>query len=151
MIKIHKKNGFTLLECIIAISLFGLLLSITSQILISFYKNFNFAIRKNQICEVKNYLNNRLSYNLRNAIQILPESNYCTLAFIPNSNSRKPIKYSLINNKIRERIGKSSHYLTEEKIIKNLEFLYKSSFLICYKITFIDNSILSKNIFIRNN
>ncbi|MFC1478390.1 type II secretion system protein [Candidatus Margulisiibacteriota bacterium] len=147
MLRIRTK-GFSLIECIVSISVAGLLLSLIMPVLLMFYQEHALFLNKQKKILSGDFVSVRISRQIRNAVQILPESSTSQLCLLNNTVPTREIKYEYVNGKVREKYGNSYHYLTDENIVESLSFTYENR-LIRYRIGFADGSVISRDILVR--
>jgi prepilin-type N-terminal cleavage/methylation domain-containing protein len=119
-----KRNGFTLVELLISLSIFTLLSGAMYYALgveLNLWKRIVGASEKQQIA---NFVLTRIVRDTRSASQILPASNHQKLLLKIGPDS---IEYTLINQKIRRKKNAYSAYLTDKRDIQILSFSYPAS------------------------
>ncbi len=119
-----KRNGFTLVELLISLSIFTLLSGAMYYALgveLNLWKRIVGTSEKQQIA---NFVLTRVVRDARSASKILPASNNQKLLLKIGPDS---IEYTLINQKIRRKKNAYSAYLTDKRDIQILSFSYPAS------------------------
>jgi prepilin-type N-terminal cleavage/methylation domain-containing protein len=122
-----KRKGFTLVELVVALSIFSMLLGIIYYILgteLSFWKKTVNAAEKIQL---SNAVLTRIIRDARNAKEILAGSNQDVLALRIGPDR---IEYSMANDKIKRKKNNYSTYLTDAGEIDGLSFNYPGAKLV---------------------
>lgn len=123
----NKKPGFTLVELLIAISLFSVL---TGTVFYTLGTQQNIFRRISSGCKTKQINNavvSRIAADIRAASAILPYSNQNKLALQVGTDA---IEFGLSNNKVKRRKNNYSAYLNDEGEIKTLKFSYPGKKLV---------------------
>lgn len=116
-----KRQGFTLIEMIVALTLSVLVLSAGTFMLSSYlrtYHKLNAALEKNQ---VKQFTLNKIISDIQFAEGINKSSGPDLLILNLKDDT---LRYDYFNQKVRRRASKSTAYLTEPGEISSLSFSY---------------------------
>lgn len=119
-----KRNGFTLVELLISLSILTLLSGAMYYALgveLNLWKRIVGAGEKQQIA---NFVLTRIVRDARSASQIFPASNNQKLLLKIGPDS---IEYTLINQKIRRKKNNYSAYLTDKGDLQTLSFSYPNA------------------------
>ncbi|KPJ66705.1 hypothetical protein AMJ44_08010 [candidate division WOR-1 bacterium DG_54_3] len=126
-----ERKGYTLVELIIALSLFATLLGgifYAWGVELNFWKRAVASVEKQQIA---NMVLARIVSDIRNAEELLPASDDHRLLLKIGSDA---IEYSLVGQKIRRKKNSYSAYLTSEGELKALSFSYPDARLVEIKV-----------------
>jgi prepilin-type N-terminal cleavage/methylation domain-containing protein len=126
-----RNRGFTLVELIVALSLFAMLLGgifYAWGVELNFWKRAVASVEKQQVA---NMVLARIVRDIRNAGELLPASDDHQLLLKIGSDT---IEYSLVNQKIRRKKNSYSAYLTSEGELKALSFAYPDARLVEIKV-----------------
>jgi prepilin-type N-terminal cleavage/methylation domain-containing protein len=137
-----KRKGFTLVEMIVALSIFSMLLGGIFHVLgveINLWERIVSAAEKQQIA---NMVLSRAVRDIRAAREILPSSGSQKLLLKVGDDT---LEYSLVNGKIRRKKNNSSSYLTAENDLHFLSFSYPA-----YRIVEIEVEDLTTRAYLRN-
>jgi len=119
-----KRSGFTLVELIVALSIFAFLLGNIFFFLgtqVKFWNKTEALVKKQQISHI---ILAQIIRDLRSAATISPLSSKEKLQLMIGPDL---IEYSLANQKIKRRKNNYSRYLTTEEEIKTFYFAYPAS------------------------
>jgi prepilin-type N-terminal cleavage/methylation domain-containing protein len=137
-----KRKGFTLVEMIVALSIFAMLLGGIFHVLgveLNLWEKIVSAAEKQQIA---NMVLTRIARDARSAKEVLPSSSSQKLLLKIGDDS---LEYSLVNGKARRKKNNYSSYLTAENDLHFLSFSYPA-----YKIVEIEIEDLTTRVYLRN-
>jgi prepilin-type N-terminal cleavage/methylation domain-containing protein len=129
-----RRQGFTLVEMIIALTLSVLVLSAGTFMLSNYlrtYKKLSAAVERSQI---KQFVFNKFVSDTQFAESINPGSNPALLILNLKDDT---LRYDYFNRKVRRRTNKSTAYLTEAGEISSMSFTYSRPGLV---LIVLDNS-----------
>ena len=120
-------SGFSLLETMITLGIAAVFLVFSLQATTTVQRYY--AQRSAQFTQytLENYLHQRIGTTLRNATGLLPESNAAICAVMNHSDPPKKVLFDYWNGKLRERLGASTQYLSEEGQVTALSFAYQGT------------------------
>ena len=144
-----NKFGFTFLECLINIGLLNILLAVLFPVLILFYQEYGITLNQHQRWLTKFFVQDHFLTVIRNATQRLPNSSANQLCLLNNDTPAKEVKIEMINQRIRQKLGRSYQYLTNAGEVDDLYFHYAGK-QVFYRVSFSDGSVLSQNVCLRN-
>jgi type II secretory pathway pseudopilin PulG len=116
-----RKQGFTLVEAIIALSLTALILTVIFGALGAGLKSWRLVVKKNSLAQIETNLAERLTLDIRSASSVLSGSTSQEVALKVGPET---VSYRLVDRKVRRRSGSWSAYLTSEDEIGRLDFGY---------------------------
>ena len=122
-----RENGLTLVELIIALTLFTVLAGSVFYAFGSELRLWRKIAEKCQREQVANLAAERICHDIRAASEILAASASEELQLRVGSEN---ISYRLVNYKIRRQKGSSIAYLTNEREVEKLIFSYSSGNLV---------------------
>jgi len=142
-------KGFTLLECLVSIGLLTLLLSLVMPTIFMFSGQRQKEDILRQRTLEKDFITQHLAREIRNATQVLADSNTQHLHLQDNSAPPKELYYELISKRLREKRGGAYLYLTNMADIDSLLFNYSGA-MIMFQINYVDGDCLSGNTLVRS-
>ena len=122
-----RKNGFTLVELIVSLTIFALLLGCMFYAFGVELRFWDKIVMKSEKQQIANIVITRMTQDIRSAAKILAGSNSDKLLLMVGSDT---IEYSLTNDKVRRKKNNYSSYLTMEGDIEQLSFSYPTAKLV---------------------
>jgi len=119
-----KKQGFTLVELMIALSLSAVLLA---GIFFSFgqgIRNWRIIVKSASNLQIENLIAERITSDIRAASEISAGSSSEEVVL---KNEIETIGYKLVDRKVRRKKGTSISYLTSEDEVRKLFFAYPAA------------------------
>ena len=119
-----KKNGFTLVELMISVTISAMLMAgmiYAFGVEFGLWERMVVEAEKQQIAGM---VLTRIIRDVRSASEILPSSSSSSLLLKIGG---EHIGYSLDNNKVRRKIGSYSYYLTDAGDLRSLSFSFPAS------------------------
>jgi len=117
------RQGFTLVEVLIALGLAGILLLAGSYALGTFLRTYRTSINKAEKLQIRQMIATRLIREIRSAEKLEPS----TREKLSLRLSGALVSYSYKDGKVRREAGSSASYLTEPGEVKELYFESPSS------------------------
>lgn len=116
-----NKKGFTLVEMLVSISIFLLLMGAILPAFFQSWKGSEKISSRAELFQIKEIIWARMAREIRSADKILSQSTSSEVFLQTGGNV---VSYSLVNNKVRRKIGGYTAYFTNEGEIKSLIFYY---------------------------
>ena len=116
-----RKSGVTLVELLVALTIFALLLSslfYATTVELRLWQN---SVDKSNLLQVRQYILSRINRDVRKALAIGPTANRANLTLITSSGQ---ISYRLESGKIRRQENASTAYLSDEDEIQTFILSY---------------------------
>ncbi|OGC06570.1 hypothetical protein A2230_04615 [candidate division WOR-1 bacterium RIFOXYA2_FULL_36_21] len=135
-----KKRGFTLLETIIAISLFSILLMAGTTILSSHIRSFRLVSEKTSSIQTIQIVAREITKDCRLSSNISVAYNTAVLA-----QKGSTISYDIKDKKVRRRKDSYTAYLTDEGEIKILEFKLLAPKLLAFSVDGVTTEVFCRN------
>jgi prepilin-type N-terminal cleavage/methylation domain-containing protein len=137
-----RTKGFTLVEMIVALSIFAMLMGSVLHILDIELKLWNRLVLISEKQQISNLVLTRVVRDVRAAREIGPASSNEELVLNIGEDT---IEYALVNKKVRRRKNGRSSYLTDADDLKELSFSYPA-----YKIVGIKLGDNTTRVYLRN-
>jgi prepilin-type N-terminal cleavage/methylation domain-containing protein len=137
-----KKNGFTLVELIISMTISAMLMG---GMLYAFGVEFNLwkkIVNTSEKQQIANMVFTRIIRDARNANEISPSSSNSTLSLKVGAES---IEYSLVNSKVRRKKDGYSSYLTAAGDLMALSFFYPAAKQVEIKVEDFKTKVILRN------
>jgi prepilin-type N-terminal cleavage/methylation domain-containing protein len=123
------RNGFTLLEIIIALALLSLFLMAGTRLFSAYFRTYRAAAHNASHLQIKLAVLREITRDCRGAKSVAAVNDRAVFYYADHT-----VAYDLKNNKVRRTEGKSSAYLTDDNEIKELSFRLINPYLIRIKV-----------------
>ncbi|MFH1541521.1 MAG: prepilin-type N-terminal cleavage/methylation domain-containing protein [bacterium] len=137
-----RRNGFTLVELIISLSIFALLTSSIFLFLGTSLRYWHKIVNQTETRQIHQVVLDKLCEDIRRASAILPSSHAKELHLQVGADK---ISYSLINKKVRHLKNAYTSYLTDVNEVTSLTFGYPQAKLVLIRIGKYETKVALRN------